>query len=143
MKIKIKKLCPEAVIPSYAHDGDAGLDLTAISKEIIDMSYYGYYRYKTGISLEIPEGFVGLIYPRSSISNTGMILCNSVGVIDSGYRGEIELRFKHIKGTKDYNVGDKIGQLIIVPYPKIEFEEIQEHSESNRGEEGFGSTDAK
>lgn len=144
MKVKIKKLHPDAVIPSYAHNTDAGLDLTAISLEIVDKGDYGYYRYKTGLSMEIPEGYVGLIYPRSSISNTGMILSNSVGVIDSGYRGEIEFRFKHIKNTVEYKVGDRIGQLIIMPYPKIEFEEVQDHSEeTTRGEGGFGSTDAK
>lgn len=143
MKVKIKKLCPEAIIPTYAHNTDAGLDLVAISKDIIDTKDYGYYQYKTGLSLEIPEGFVGLIYPRSSISKTGMILCNSVGVIDSGYRGEIELRFRYIKNTTEYNIGDKIGQLVIIPYPKIEFEEVEEHSKTTRGEGGFGSTDAK
>jgi len=69
-----------------------------------------------------------------------MILCNSVGVIDSGYRGEIELRFRYIKNTTEYNIGDKVGQLVIIPYPKIEFEEVEELTETERGTNGFGST---
>lgn len=143
MKVKIKKLHEKATIPSYAHETDAGLDLTAISLDIVDNGDHGYYQYKTGLSVEIPEGYVGLIYPRSSICKTGMILANSVGVIDSGYRGEIEFRFKYIKGTKAYEIGERVGQLIIMPYPKVEFEEVEEHSESSRGEGGFGSTGAK
>jgi dUTP pyrophosphatase len=140
MKVKIKKLVPEAVIPSYASHGDAGLDLVATYIKVEDHNTYGYFEYGTGIAVEIPEGYVGLIFPRSSISKTGMLLTNSVGVIDSGYRGEIKLRFKYINGTKSYEVGDKIAQLIILPYPTIEFEEVEELSDSERGEGGFGST---
>lgn len=141
MIVKIKKLHPDAIIPTYAHPGsDAGLDMTAISLEIVDKNDHGYYRYKTGISLEIPEGYVGLMFPRSSISNTGMILANSVGVIDSGYRGEVEFRFKYIPDTKMYNVGDRVGQLLIIPYPQIEFQLADNLEESIRDEAGFGST---
>ena len=81
-----------------------------------------------------------MIFPRSSISNTGLILSNSVGVVDSGYRGEIKFRFKWIKDTTDYNVGDRVGQLIILPYPSIETEEAEELSSTERGEGGFGSS---
>lgn len=148
MKVKIKKLVPEAVIPNYSKEGDAGMDLVAISegkrftaqgtqcKEL-----YEYYEYSTGLSIEIPEGFVGLVFPRSSISKTAMILCNSVGIIDSGYRGEILCRFKTPANTGIiYNKGDKISQLVIIPYPTIEFEEVEELATSERGEGGFGST---
>lgn len=140
MKVKIKKLIPEAVIPQYSKQGDAGLDLVATYIKLEDHNTYGYFEYGTGLSIEIPEGYVGLIYPRSSISNTGMILSNSVGVIDSGYRGEIKVRFKYISGTNYYNVGDKIAQLIIMPYPLIELEEVDELTQTERADGGFGST---
>ena len=89
MKIKIKKLHNDAVIPQYAKPGDAGMDLTAV-----DVSAdLGYLTYKTGIAIQIPEGHVGLLFPRSSIYKTGQTLSNCVGVIDSGYRGEIMMKF--------------------------------------------------
>ena len=148
MDVKIKKLHEGAVIPSYAKPGDAGLDLTAVSydyKEDIDCHLYG-----TGIAVEIPEGYVGLIYPRSSNRKTDAYMTNHVGVIDSGYRGEIMVSFKlrdYKEGQiqqlfKPYEVGDKIAQLIIVPYPKIEFKIVDELSTTERGEDGHGSTGA-
>lgn len=140
MQIKIKKLKEEAVIPSYGTDFSAGLDLTATSLEKVDKGEYGYYEYGTGLAFEIPEGFVGLIYPRSSISKTGHILANSVAVIDSDYRGEVMFRFKTIGDSKEYNVGDKIGQLIVMPYPKIEFKLVDELKDTKRGSGGFGHT---
>ena len=131
MQVKIKKLNEDAVIPSYAKNGDAGLDLVATSKEVVDTGDYDYISYGTGLAIEIPKGYVGLIYPRSSISKTGHILANSVGVIDSGYRGEIQVRFKTIPDTTIYKVGDKIAQLIIKPYPEIQFEEVEEFSSNH------------
>lgn len=140
MEVKIKKLVSNAVTPSYAKEGDCGLDLTAISMNIENNSEYGYIEYDTGIAVEIPDGFTGLVFPRSSVSNTGMILANSVGLIDSGYRNSIKCRFKYIKGTKIYNVGDRIAQLVILPYPKIELTEVEQLSSTERGEGGFGSS---
>lgn len=140
MVVRFKKLNPNAVTPSYAKAGDAGLDLTAISMQIVDNTTHGYVEYGTGIAVEIPQGYVGLIYPRSSISNTGMMLSNSVGVIDSGYRGEIKFRFKWISNTSMYNLGDRIGQLVVMPYPTIQMEEVLELNTSERGAEGFGSS---
>ena len=148
MEVKIKKQVEGAVIPSYAKPGDAGLDLTAVSydyKEDIDCHVYG-----TGIAVEIPEGYVGLIYPRSSNRKTDAYMTNHVGVIDSGYRGELMVSFKlrdYKEGQiqqlfKPYEVGDKIAQLIIVPYPKIEFKVVDELSTTERGEGGHGSTGA-
>lgn len=138
MKVKIKKLTPEAVIPKYAKSGDAGMDLTATEVLIED---YLYITCKTGIAIEIPEGYVGLVFPRSSISKTGLALRNSVGVIDSNYRGEILLKFNtHDPFLDTYKVGDRVGQLMIVPYPKIEFEEVTELSDTERGSGGFGHT---
>ena len=138
MKIKIKKLHPSAIIPTYAKEGDAGLDLTITT--IKDESFQVTYGF--GIALEIPEGYVGLVFPRSSIKKTELILSNSVGVIDSGYRGEIMATFCKLAGSVShkYFVGDRALQLIIVPYPKIEFEETKELSETERGTGGFGST---
>lgn len=139
MKVKVKKLNPEAIIPKYAHPTDAGLDLTAISYERDKNNLIVYH---TGLSIEIPEGYVGLIYPRSSISKYDLELTNSVGVIDSGYRGEILFKFRET--TKDfpniYVPGDRVGQLIIVPYPSIELEEVDKLSSSDRSDKGFGST---
>lgn len=140
MNIRIKKTNPNAILPSYSKLGDAGMDLTAISKEIVDNGTHGYISYDFGLSLEIPEGYVGLIFPRSSISNTGAILSNSVGVVDSSYRGSISARFKQIPNTIEYNVGDRVAQLLIIPYPQVTFEEVQELDETERGTGGYGST---
>ena len=135
MKLKIKKIHPDAVIPKYARPGDAGLDIVAIGKEITDK----FIEYKTGLSLEIPEGHVCLIFPRSSISKKDLMLCNSVGVLDSGYRGELVFRFQKL-GEEVYEIGDRVGQIMIIPYPKIEVEEVENLSKTDRGEGGWGST---
>jgi len=143
-EVKVKKLHPTAVIPKYAKDGDAGMDLVAttiISNTTFDVTY------GTGIAMEIPKGYVGLVFPRSSIRKTDLSLTNCVGVIDSGYRGEIQATFKKIFskndvriGEMDYKVGDRIVQIIIIPYPSVTFVEVDELSESERGDGGFGST---
>ena len=136
MKIKIKKLHPKAVIPNYAKIGDAGMDMviTDIKGETEWNISYGF-----GISMEIPEGFMGLVFPRSSIRKTDLILTNSIGVIDSGYRGEIQATFKRT-GLNKYEIGDRGAQLIIIPHPTIEFQEVEELTNTERGEGGFGST---
>jgi dUTP pyrophosphatase len=139
IRVKIKKLHHDAKIPQYAKEGDAGLDITAT--KIISESAHQI-TYGTGLSLEIPEGYVGLVYPRSSIRNTELSLSNSVGVIDSGYRGEIQATFNKLNGiySKSYSVGERIIQIIIIPYPRVLFEEVNELSDTERGEGGFGST---
>jgi dUTP pyrophosphatase len=174
MKLKIKKLDPSAIIPSYAKEGDACFDLTAVSVS----SANDYIEYGTGLAMEIPEGYVGLIFPRSSVTNKDLMLKNSVGVIDSGYRGEIKFRFNvvrqsirneateeeyqtyftenHITDENEiqyirkkglvryssnlYSVGDRIGQMMILPYPTVQFEEVDELGETQRGEGGYGSS---
>lgn len=139
MQIKIKKLHNNAVIPQYAKAGDAGMDLVAT--EVTDG--YGFsVTYGTGLAMEIPEGYVGLVFPRSSIRKYDISLTNCVGVIDSGYRGEIQATFRKEAGipSKRYEVGDKIAQMIILPYPAIEFMEVEELSNTERGTGGFGST---
>lgn len=138
MKIRVKKLNPDAVIPAYAMPGDAGMDLTATSKEY-DM--FGNVVYGTGLAMEIPAGYVGLLFPRSSVYKKDLLLSNAVGVIDSGYRGEISLKFNALKRFPiEYEVGDRVGQIIIIPYPQIEFEEASELSHTDRGVSGYGST---
>lgn len=140
MKVKIKKLHPDATIPTYAKPGDAGMDLTAVSADFSDLDHLTYH---TGLAIEIPEGYVGLLFPRSSVYKTGQQLINSVGVIDSGYRGEIMLKYtRNINETERiaYRPGDRVGQLIIMPYPNIEFEETKELSLTSRGSGGYGST---
>jgi dUTP pyrophosphatase len=139
MKVKIKKLHPEAVIPSYAKPGDAGMDLTAI-----DVSTPGgkHITYHTGLAVEIPQGYVGLLFPRSSVYKTGQTLSNCVGVIDSGYRGEIMLKYTLSPYGLEYQIGERVGQLIIMPYPHVEFVEENELTQTERGEGGYGSTGA-
>ena len=144
MKVKVKKLDENAVIPTKANPEDAGLDLTAISVDFQNQ----YIEYDTGLALEIPPGFMGLIFARSSISKVPMDLCNAVGVIDSSYRGPVKLRFRRTKhsifrnnqGDEYYKVGDRIGQLIILPYPEIVLDEVEELCDTDRGSGGFGSS---
>jgi len=139
MKVKIKLLTENAVVPKYAKKSDAGLDLVATS--IISNTTFQI-TYGLGIALEIPEGFVGLVFPRSSIRNTELTLSNSVGVIDSGYRGELQATFNKTNGLDSisYKVGERVCQIIIIPHPSIELEEADELSDSERGEGGFGSS---
>lgn len=191
LKVKIKKLVPEAIIPTYAKDGDMGMDVTATSVEYdreLDC-----FVYHTGLAFELPKGYGMLIFPRSSNRKTNCYMANHVGILDSGYRGELLLCFKYkdsvlsilssfrsdkfieriannletkdvkrlamalIKTSNDiinddlqlndfmanfapYKVGDRIGQIVIVPYPNVEFEETNILSESERGAGGHGST---
>lgn len=184
MKVKIKKIHPDAVIPTYAHIGDAGMDLTAVSRTF---DKHGAVVYGTGLAFEIPQGYVGLLFPRSSNAKKDLLLSNSVGVIDSTYRGEVTFKFKPSllvcdkdsigkdEGNYDghetddwskeyvtfhgrmenypdipegclpfqprmYEVGDRIGQIIIMPYPHIEFEEVEKLTDTDRGAGGYGST---
>jgi dUTP pyrophosphatase len=139
VEVSIKKLAPEAVIPKYVKNGDAGMDITAISMTETDL----YIEYGTGLAIQLPSNYVGLIYPRSSLSNFHLVLSNHVGVIDSGYTGEIRFRFKKTQdgpNSKYYQVGDRIGQLIVMPYPLVLFNEVTELEETSRGFGGFGSS---
>jgi dUTP pyrophosphatase len=137
--VKVKKLDPNAVIPSYSKVGDAGMDLT-ITKEIENTSFSVSYGF--GIAMEIPKGYVGLVFPRSSVRNQELILSNCVGVIDSGYRGELQATFKKTQGLDSikYKVGERGAQIIILPYPTIYMTEVPELSDTERGTGGFGST---
>jgi dUTP pyrophosphatase len=139
MKIQFKKLVPEAQKPKFGKPGDAGADLVATSADM----FKGQMIYGTGLAVEIPEGMVGLVFPRSSVRNYNLSMSNSVGVIDSGYRGEIMITFNITEKDKfpaTYNIGDRIAQLIIIPIPLVQYTEADELSETNRGTEGHGST---
>ncbi len=143
LDVKIKRLCSEAIIPKYETAGAAGMDVYPTSieyKEDIDTWVYG-----TGLSFEVPAGYMMLIFPRSSNRKTNAYLPNSVGVLDSDYRGEMLFCFKNRdenKKTPPYNIdGKAIGQIVIIPYPKINFIEVEELNETERGNGGFGSTD--
>lgn len=139
-KLKIKKLDERAVVPKYAKPGDAGMDLTAIDGDW-DVGRMQV-RYRFGLAFEIPEGYVGLIFPRSSIVKKDVTLANCVGVIDSGYRGEVTAVFNLLRGERGeiYNVGDRIAQLVVVPFARCEIEETDELSSTERGDGGYGST---
>jgi dUTP pyrophosphatase len=171
MKVNIKKLHPDAVVPSYAHSTDCGLDLTAVSKTFDE---YGNVVYGFGLAFEIPEGYAGFIFPRSSNHKSGLLLTNSVGILDSCYRGEVTAKFasrtklsrpakfweklKLLFGSNpegrnmavttnevwnkdiNYNIGDRVAQMVILPYPKVEFVEVDELSDTERGTGGYGST---
>lgn len=140
MKFKYKLLNSAASHPEQANDGDAGFDLKAISITYPEGSTGLYVEACTGISLEIPKGYVGLLFPRSSISKTKHFLRNSVGVIDSGYRGEVKLRFSIDETNTAYRVGDKVGQIVFIKLPKVELIESNELSDSQRNQGGFGSS---
>lgn len=151
INIRIKKMHENAVTPRYAKPLDAGLDLTATSK------WYdndGNVCYGFGLAFELPEGYVGLIFPRSSNSKKFLSMSNSVGVLDAGYRGEVTAKFKPSAIYRDennidtpyshceYEVGDRVAQLLILPYPQINFIEADELTETERGQGGYGSSGA-
>lgn len=173
LKVNIKKLHDDAVIPQYAHSTDCGMDLTAVSKTLDEC---GNMVYGFGLAFEIPEGYAGFIFPRSSNHKSGQLLTNCVGIVDSGYRGEVTAKFasRHVitrprrlidnirmlfetekafnkpcagvisghcwDDRFNYNVGDRVAQMVILPYPKVEFNEVKELSSTDRGEGGYGST---
>ena len=136
MKIKIKKLHPNAVTPFYATEGSAAMDLTAVSSEYIDTEHI---KYNFGLAFQIPKGKVGLIFPRSSCYKQKQLLSNCVGVIDSDYRGEISAV---MIGTSksSYTTCERVAQIMFIDAPQIEFVETNELSTSERGEGGYGST---
>ena len=140
MKIHFKKLVQTAQKPKFGKPGDAGADLVATS---VDFSRKNQVVYGTGLAVEIPEGMVGLVFPRSSVRNYDLSMANSVGVIDSGYRGEIMVTFNILNlhtVENSYQVGDRIAQLIIMPVPLTKYVEVEELSETQRGQQGHGST---
>lgn len=144
MELKIKRLTEDAVLPIRAYKGDAGIDLTCttITQELNECNQL-LIVYHTGLAFEIPEGYVGLVFPRSSIYKKSLTFTNCVGVIDSCYRGEITAK---MRSTTDvvpaiYKPGERFAQLVLVPIPEFTMTEVSELSETDRGENGYGSTD--
>lgn len=169
MEVRIKRLNELAVVPTIAKDGDAGMDITATSRHY---DKDGNVVFGTGLAFEIPKGYVGFLFPRSSNAKKDLVLTNSVGVVDSGYRGEVTFKFKpsaffsddsfeesndsedfecvrlplgydgddYAYGFNTYDVGDRIGQIIIMPVPEFSFVEVDELSETERGTGGYGSS---
>lgn len=142
MEVRIKRLRDNAIVPTKAHATDAGYDLYVASK--IDTDQYGNIVYGTGLAFEIPKGYVGLIFPRSSNCKTDLLLTNCVGVVDSGYRGEVMAKFASYRSSNgisaDYKIGDRMAQMIIMPYPEVEFVVTDDLSDSDRGTTGYGDS---
>lgn len=155
ISLNIKKLEAEAVLPKKAHPADAGLDLTCTRREVDE---YGNIVYHTDIAVEIPDGCVGLLFPRSSNCKKDLWLTNSVGVIDSNYRGEITFKYRPIDTYSNdyleddkcrinynnkghiYEAGDRVGQLVVIPIPDVIVNEVEKLTETDRGDGGYGST---
>ena len=144
-KINIKKLNPNAKTPTYGSEFSAGADLYACEGGEVTLKAGETRLIHTGIAIEIPCGYVGLIYARSGLaSKHGITLANGIGVVDSDYRGEIMVSLhNHSDSPAKVEGGERVAQLAIVPFLKAEFEEADELSETVRGEGGFGSTGAK
>jgi len=146
MTLKIKRLDENAVLPIRAHEGDAGIDLTCltITQEINECGQL-ILIYHSGIAVEIPEGYVGLLFPRSSVANKSLTLTNCVGIIDSGYRGEVMAKFRSTTDVVPaiYKPGERFAQLVLVKLPEFDIEEVAELSNTERGENGYGSSDIK
>lgn len=137
MVIKFKKLNENAIVPVKAHRTDAGYDLTATS---VNEDERGLLVYGTGIAVDIPQGYVGNLHARSSIAKYGLVLTNGVGVIDAGYHGEILMKFVKTGNGNVYQVGDRIGQLLIQKVEDVFWEETTTLGDSERGTGGYGST---
>ena len=142
IKLRIKKLLPEAKLPAYGSAYAAGADLYALTEHAVRIGSSETAIVHTGLAAEIPEGYVGLIYARSGLATKkGLAPANKVGVIDSDYRGEIRVALhNHTKYEQSIEPYERIAQLVIVPYVYAEYEEAEELSETVRGEGGFGST---
>jgi dUTP diphosphatase len=141
MRLPVRRLDPAATLPARAHDDDAGLDLYA--SEAVTVWAGARASVRTGIALEIPPGHAGLVLPRSGLAaRHGIALVNSPGLIDSGYRGEVRVLLLNTDADAHFEVspGDRIAQLLLVPFANAEAVEVEELAASERGDGGFGST---
>lgn len=139
--MKIKKLNPSMPTPAYAKPGDAGLDLCVSSGCRVIIVPNEVFPVNTGVAVEIPDGHVGLLLPRSSLAKKNLMLANTVGVIDSGYRGEIIAKIRSLSSDNEVLIPhERFVQLIVVPFKQVEVEVVDELSETERGAGGFGST---
>ena len=142
MEIKIKRLNERAKIPTFGTEFSAGADLYCAEEHETSVCSGQKCSIGTGISMEIPEGYVGLVFARSGLAcKNGLRLCNSVGVIDADYRGEIKVVLHNdSEYVREIKPGERVAQMIVMPYPKVSFIEAEELSDTVRGESGFGGT---
>lgn len=142
MKIAIKKLNENAILPAFGSELAAGADLYACIKEAVNIEPGQTQFIQTGIAMAIPQGYAGLIMARSGLScKQGLAPANKVGLIDADYRGEVVVALhNHGKLAKVIHPEDRIAQLVITPIPEIEYEEVESLDETDRGADGFGST---
>lgn len=141
VKLKVKRLTDTAKIPTYAHDGDACFDIYSDGLHSLCGDTM---THKTGVKFSIPNGFALMIYSRSGMGfNDNTRLANCVGVIDSGYTGEVMVKLTRDDGYFDalkYDQGDRIAQAMLIPVPVVEFEEVDDVEDTERGDGGFGSS---
>ena len=139
MRLKVMMDPDAGYVPAYAHEGDAGLDLRAVEDVTVPAAWTAMVR--TGLHVEVPDGCVGLVFPRSGLGSKGITLKNAVGVVDSGYRGEV-LAAVWNTTLEDFNIhkGDRICQMVVMPYMPCEVEVSDVLSDSERGTDGYGST---
>ncbi len=144
-QVNVKKLNPTAKLPTYGSEYAAGADLYACLDSEITINHGETYLVKTGIAMEIPVGYAGLIYARSGLATKrGLAPANKVGVIDSDYRGEIMVSiYNQSSEPQKIEPGERIAQLVITPYITGIFNEVSDLSDTTRGEGGFGSTGSK
>ena len=145
IQLKVKKLLPEAKLPAYGSEFAAGADLYALSENPIRIAPQETAIVHTGLAVEIPEGYVGLVFARSGLATKkGLAPANKVGVIDSDYRGELRVAlYNHTKYVQTVEPYERVAQFVIMPYVAARFEEAEELSDTVRGEGGFGSTGTK
>lgn len=145
MKVNYLKLNEKAITPTYGSDSSAGADLYALLDNSIDIEPGKTFMVHTGIAMEIPEGYVGLVFARSGLaSKKGLAPANKVGVIDSDYRGEIMIPiYNHSESIQTISCGERVAQIILTPYLKADFNLVCDLTETDRGTKGFGSTGSK
>ena len=145
MKVRIKKLSNRAIIPTYGSVGSAGGDLYSAEENEVVVAPNQTVLIGTGLAVEIPDGYVGLVYARSGLATkSGLAPANKVGVIDSDYRGEVKVAlYNHSTEVRTIAKGERVAQMVIAPYLKVEYEEVCDLTDTSRGEGGFGSTGKK
>lgn len=145
MKVRVKKLSDKAIIPTFGSSGSAGGDLYASIEGQVEIAPGQTVLIGTGLCFEIPDGYVGLVYARSGLATkSGLAPANKVGVIDSDYRGEVKVAlYNHSSEVRAVSNGERIAQMVIAPYLKVEYKEVDDLSDTARGGGGFGSTGSK
>jgi dUTP pyrophosphatase len=141
IEVPVRRLRDDATLPAHAYAGDAGLDLAACGRHEVGPGDRAVI--PTGLAVEIPEGYGGFVLPRSGLAaRNGITLLNAPGLIDSGYRGEVQVVFHNTDRAEPFVVepGMRIAQLVVMPVPAVALVEAETLAESDRGERGFGSS---